>query len=557
MLGGDMFTAYSTGTTTCAIQDRRATSKALPVEDTSNVDGFADWTLDSCSMAGGVFTIAATRAFITYDVHDLDFVSGPMVLLFAWGKTTPTSTFSIAQHDGGNLPRSVSLWGEAIPVFNTSAFESDYDTEELYIGNVSIGNGTSYTCRGYNLTQKNSAFTQAIAFEPIVDDTNANFLHHMVLYTCKLPITTQVFECVNMPTSCSSGILYAWGKGGNPFVLPPVTGLEVGSTGRIYVALQMHYNNVDDVQDLIDDSGVRIYRTNQQRATSTGMVIMGTIQLNLTYGRAVIGVSGECNASVTQNYPAAGLNVFSSFMHMHQRGRRIWTNVIRNGSLIGTMGNTQAYDFNLQTTVALTPTVTMLPGDRFVTYCVYDTSNDARNVLFGETTAHEMCINFMAYYPAFGVNPTMNCGVSGNPQGSKTPGSASCVLLPNEPPSAYTVQGWTVADSFYLTGGTASCAPGFVGAATLGCTGYGAPFTFSGCQRAPITVMPSTAPSVASSTAPSVASSTAPSVAPSTTSSTTGAPSQQSNPSLNSASIPVMSAATLMSLALLDFVVSL
>jgi hypothetical protein len=496
-----------------------STEKELPKEDIGDSDGFADWTVNSCSLSGAVFTVAATRDFVTYDVHDLDFVSGPMILLFAWGMTTPGSPSTLIYHDGGYIPKSISLWGEQIQAFNKSTFESDYDTQVLQMQNATIDNQTTYSCRGFNMTQKNDLATHAIAFEPLIDPLNEPYVHHIVIYVCSSPVPSSTFECINMPPTCGGGLMWAWGKGGNPFVLPAVTGLPVGTTNRIYVALQVHYNNVNDVQDLVDNSGVTVYRTNLLRAANTSLLVMGSIQVNLSYGFPAIGMAGECNSTVTAAWPLSGLNVYNSFVHLHQRGRRIWTNVFRNGSLIGTMGNNQAYDFDLQKVVVLSPTVTILPGDSFVTYCTFDTSKDTKDIYYGETTQHEMCINIMAYYPAFGTRGTLSCGMNGNPDGAVRPGNASCALLPHHPPAAYVVQGWAVSDRYYLSGGTASCAPGFTGTAVLGCTGYGATFTFGGCRRASNTPAPTSAPTAV-------------------------------NPSLNSAFLPGMSVGTLASLLL-------
>lgn len=518
MQGGDMFTAYPTGSSSCAIQDRRAsaTSKDLPKEDTSNSDGYADWILESCSLQGEVFTIAANRAFVTYDVYDLDFVTGPMTLLFAWGQSKPSSASSLSFHDGGNIPKEVSLWGEAVAVFDPAKFEADHDTHEIKIMNASIGPGTSFTCRGFNLTTKDNNRTDAIAFEALVDKINEPYVHHMVLYTCSSPPPSDLFECTSMPANCLGGIIWAWGKGGNPIVLPPITGMELGINGRTMVALQMHYNNPDDVKGLIDNSGARIYRTNQLRELRTGLFFIGSLMLDIPFGKTVVSSSGVCND--TGSWPAEGLTAYSSFLHAHTRGRRIWTNVVRNGTIIGTMGNNQAYDFNLQKVVALSPALNLLPGDQFVTYCVYDTSQDTKNVKYGEGTDSEMCINMVLYYPLFGTRPQLTCGVKGMSPGAVNPGPNSCVLLPNDPPSAYIVTGWTKIDDFFLTGGNASCAPGFFGEAVLGCTGLGAPYTFSGCtrtSRAPTNALTSVPTPVSAPTLVSNSSNTSVTLAPS------------------------------------------
>jgi len=406
MLGADMFTAYPTGPAACLLQDRMAAAKALPIIDTASADGFSDWNLTSCALVGGVFTVSAQRAFETFDVHDRVFIGGPMDLVFAWGQTVPSNPDSLSYHDGGHVPRSVSLWGAVVAEFNASTLESDYDTELIALTDIPIANDTSYVCKGFNVTQKNGNSTQAIVFEPIVAAASEAYVHHMVLYTCVTPASDIPFYCANMPSQCKTAILYAWGKGGGPFVLPSVTGVEIGSTGRTYVALQVHYNNPNNVTGLLDSSGVNIYRTNQIRATQAGLFAFGTVNFTLAPQIPEYSVAGSCPSAVTANaIPATGVTAYSSFMHAHQRGRRIWTEVWRNGVLVATLGNNQNYDFNLQKVVGLTPFVVLRPNDTITTYCTYDTTHDTQNVTHGETTANEMCFNFVAYYPLIGTGP--------------------------------------------------------------------------------------------------------------------------------------------------------
>lgn len=482
MLGSDVFTAYSAGNSTCVIQDRRSSdsTKTLPKEDTQNADGFADWKLNSCSNTGGVLVVAASRAFVTNDVNDLDFVSGPMKLLFAWGQDTPSSpSSSLGFHNGGYVPKEVSLWGAAVEHFNKTNLESDYDVLSLTVPGLSIGTGDTYFCTGFNLTEKDGKPTQAIVFEPIVEVINKPYVHHMVLYTCRTPMSSTPFECSDMPPGCST-ILWAWGKGANTFVLPQVTGIEMGTAGRTYAALQMHYSNTMDADEHVDHSGVNVYRTNQIRETQSGLYLLGNLNVTLLPGKNQTTMSGSCIN--TSEIPEAGITAYASFMHAHQRGRRIWTNIIRNGTIVGTLGNNQNYDFNMQQVVPLTPFVKLFPGDQYVTYCSFDTSKDNTTVRWGETTADEMCIHFLSYFPI--ISKSIHaCGMWGNTPGAVTPGVQSCVLLPNDPPAAYMVSGWSQSDTNFLTGGNATCAPGFTGLAELHCEGYGAPFSFTGCRR--------------------------------------------------------------------------
>jgi hypothetical protein len=485
MLGGDVFTAYSTGASACKIQDRvLVTAKALPAEDTTS-GGFSDWTLDSCSKVGNVLTVAASRALLTYDEHDLDFVSGPMTLLFAWSQTQPTSPYDLATHEnnGGYTPKTMSLWGAQTPSLNLSALESDYDVVNNIMPDVPIAPGSSYTCVGFNITTKNNTATHAIVLDPIVVPGNVDFVHHMVIWLCSAPFNTTPFSCFSMPSNCRN-MLFAWGKGGGPMVLPPITGISIGNSGRQYAVLQLHYNNPGNLQGLTDASGLAIYRTNQLRQQETGTFLFGTIGLPIPPKMSSYTLSGSCNESLSQNMlPSEGVTVYASFLHAHERGRRLWTSHLRNGQLIGTIGNNQNYDFNLQKVQSLPPTI-VKRGDAFITYCNYDTSADENTTIWGENTENEMCFNFLYYYPILNASvSTTQCGTRNNPYGAGHPTATACSLIPGHPPVAYNVTNLAGVDINFLTGGNASCAAGFNGSAQFGCSGYGAPFTFAGCSR--------------------------------------------------------------------------
>jgi len=269
-------------------------------------------------------------------------------------------------------------------------------------------------------------------------------------------------------------------------VLPAETGMSIGTAGRQYVILQMHYTNEMNVDGLQDTSGLAIYRTNQLRQYETGTFLFGTIGVTVPGNMASVTLSGICNDTMTRSLlPPQGVTIFASFLHAHERGRRIWTNVIRNGKVVTTIGNNQNYDFNLQTVQTLPRTV-LQQDDQYVTYCTYDTVNKS-DVVWGEASDQEMCFNFLYYYPILNPNiSTTQCGTRGNPLSAGRPGPTSCALQPGHPPVAYNLTSLVVADTNFYTGGTVSCAAGFRGTAVLGCSGYGAPFTFSGCSRPPI-----------------------------------------------------------------------
>jgi len=304
------------------------------------------------------------------------------------------------------------------------------------------------------------------------------------LHVCTSPASTTPFGCPTMPSGCGS-VLYAWGKGGGPFVLPQITGIQVGGPGRTNAVLQVHYYNPANVTGIVDNSGVTIYRTNMIRQTQSALLVIGAVNFTLLPQVHEFTISGACSATQTGNaFPLAGITAYSSFMHEHQRGRRMWSEVYRNGSLFATLGNNQNFDFNLQKVVSLNPAVVLRKNDTINTYCTYDTTHDSVNVTHGETTANEMCLNFIFYYPAISAAPFMACASSFSPSApGVNPQPDMCSVLPGDPPAAYVVSGWTTANIQFMTGGNATCADGFVGTAVLGCAGFGAPYTFSGCSR--------------------------------------------------------------------------
>ncbi len=101
--------------------------------------------------------------------------------------------------------------------------------------------------------------------------------------------------------------------------------------------------------------------------------------------------------------------------HMHLRGRRMLTQLIRaDGSEEAPLGYTDGYDWNYQGTYGFVQRperrLQLFPGDRLITHCRFDTTNNvnyaqhgggptAEHVTYGEDTLSEMCFNFVSYYP--------------------------------------------------------------------------------------------------------------------------------------------------------------
>ena len=65
-----------------------------------------------------------------------------------------------------------------------------------------------------------------------------------------------------------------------------------------------------------------------------------------------------------------------------------WSTLWRNNNFVTTTNRVEYYDYHFQSFVPIN--VTIKPGDRINTHCVYDTSDDSKPVEFGLSSAQEM-----------------------------------------------------------------------------------------------------------------------------------------------------------------------
>ena len=81
----------------------------------------------------------------------------------------------------------------------------------------------------------------------------------------------------NMPIDCYPGaVLFGWGVGGHSLHLPKHVGIPIGGMDGIkYALMEVHYDNQQKIKNITDNSGFKIYYTNQTRANSAGVIEMG------------------------------------------------------------------------------------------------------------------------------------------------------------------------------------------------------------------------------------------------------------------------------------------
>ena len=148
--------------------------------------------------------------------------------------------------------------------------------------------------------------------------------------------------------------------------------------------------------------------------------------------------------------------VFGAIHHMHDHGEMFSTNLTRGGvggggggAVVETM-ETEFYDWRFQLFSQVNFTVRR--GDVFATECVFNTGN--ARVSWGPSSADEMCIDFLYYYPrvvgpvvsrSYAGGTAMSAGEIDGARRFGTPGSTPPTLGP--PTAPLTTQGGSAVPS--------------------------------------------------------------------------------------------------------------
>lgn len=204
-------------------------------------------------------------------------------------------------------------------------------------------------------------------------------------------------------------MIWAWAPGVENLVLPKDVGFRIGNGSLPILELGIHFNNPGLVSGLFDRSGIRIYYNTNLRKFDAGVLFLGDgvvtqiggVEPGDGYKEYEYDCCSNCSARWGHN-----LNVFASFLHMHQVGSQAWSTLYREEKKIMEINRIDYYNFGMQ---QQTPkNIVLQPGDRINTHCVYK-RDPSRTVVFGEASSDEMCINFLSYYPKISQKSPM-CG---------------------------------------------------------------------------------------------------------------------------------------------------
>jgi hypothetical protein len=274
----------------------------------------------------------------------------------------------------------------------TTGLPDDVEVIELRAGGFQPPlQETFYSC--FSFTFAVDELHHIIGFRPVV---TSPIIHHYVLSIADGVVDRDPNDsCFEWPAS----ILWAWAPGIDDTMLPDEAGFLIGDAagGQHTFILQVHYND-PLLTGVTDDDGIDVLVTPTLRPNAAGIISQGDIAtISIPPGQAAYPHVATCPEFVTQGLLDQPIHVFSSFLHAHEIGSAITTELFRNDASVGIVAMQDPFDFNTQ--VFQPADIDIMPGDRIETTCVYDSTGRTSPTPGGVASDEEMCINFLMYYP--------------------------------------------------------------------------------------------------------------------------------------------------------------
>ncbi|XP_013379177.1 dopamine beta-hydroxylase isoform X2 [Lingula anatina] len=288
----------------------------------------------------------------------------------------------------------------------TATKESHVKTFDLRFPETSVpAVETTYICNVFKVpTDKRY---HAVAFEPIIG--NIMVLHHMTVYGCsKKPQRMGPHQC-NMVRECQQ-LLTVWSTGMEGYCLSKNTGVPFGNGSYEYLAVEIHWNNPELRSDYTDNSGMRMFYTDQLRPFSEGTAAFGQYALEIPPGVDSLTMSGVCQSKCTEEKFNQDINVTAVLMHMHYQGIAGKLEQWRDGKLLRVVADDPFYTYETPNLHTFDPPIVFKKGDEFRTYCTFTSKRGkkqrhANTTYFGLGTQDEMCFALISYHPLQSNNP--------------------------------------------------------------------------------------------------------------------------------------------------------
>jgi len=378
------------------VLDTWSTDFAAPIADSQqNVELVS---VDTASNRGR-WLVQLRRAVVTCDPKDLSLsLEIPNFVVWALGGSNPYPSMHVK---AGNSQIQFGP-GKDMSAPPSAAELAASQTLRFTMPEYRVASDvvTQYMCSNFEVPIDKKY--HIIQYKAII---NTSVVHHMILYACKAgskpPPLGTTFECSSMPEDCQSFTL-GWAPGPLSQVtnLIPEAGFPVGKDSYQFFSLQVHYNNIDSLTNLVDATGFEILITSQLRREDLRVLTLGQRSLVLPPGlQNVKAEPNVCTQSCLKR--SRPVKMVYILPHMHQIGSTISTRHFRNGTELRPLAQRQYWDFNFQPVHPIPyDSADLLPGDSLMTTCSFDTSSRSETTTFGLASQDEMCFSFLAVYDA-------------------------------------------------------------------------------------------------------------------------------------------------------------
>lgn len=171
--------------------------------------------------------------------------------------------------------------------------------------------------------------------------------------------------------------------------------LSVTNSPSLTWLQEIHYDNPQGIENVLDSSGVRFYYKTTPRQYEMGMLELADPRVTLggeSVGAGLTQHVFDCPSSCMQAALSGPITILREALHMHRVGASMKNELIRDGEVVHT-GQIDFWDFDSQgNPPVVQEPFQVLPGDAWRTTCNYRTSASTR---FGTASDQEMCMSFI------------------------------------------------------------------------------------------------------------------------------------------------------------------
>jgi DOMON domain/Copper type II ascorbate-dependent monooxygenase, N-terminal domain len=324
------------------LRDAHVLDAFYPIDDDCQ-----DWVFVDARTDGGFLIFEGYRKLLTMDtqdhaiINDVDSVVPAQRIIAAWGDSDTAS-----QHALNNTARgTVRFYGggdELVVVQEKLKMQSDGYFDLLVPNHTLAAKGTDYVnfCFAWdpNVVSQNvppQGSIAVIAADIILRDESKKYVHHLDVYA-STTASNQSDTC--LPLGEYGYVVYVWAPGVTPFVLPDNVGYLMGpgdnGKGLQSFRIQVHYNNPDLIEDIVDNGGVRVYYSLTPREHELGIMAMGDVFSKLEGVSIPAGISEYdfvCDPSCSELALKEPITVLQEGFHMHISGYAAAAYHIRDG----------------------------------------------------------------------------------------------------------------------------------------------------------------------------------------------------------------------------------